>query len=87
MSWRLALLVEEPGVPGENQRPVARQWQTVSHIAVSSTPRLGFELTTLVMKIYSQRIIHSYYLSTMSTVFLQDWFYFIFYLKLITQIY
>jgi hypothetical protein len=25
MSWRLALLVEEPGVPGENQRPVARQ--------------------------------------------------------------
>jgi len=32
---------------------------------------------TLVVKIYSQRIIHLYYLSTMSTCFLHDLFYFI----------
>jgi hypothetical protein len=63
MSWQLVVLVEETGVPGENHRSVASQWKTVSHNVVSGTPRLGFELTTLVMKIYSQRIIHSYYLS------------------------
>ena len=48
---------------------------------------MGFELTTLVMQIYSQRIIHSYYLSTMSTVFLPDLFYFILCLNLITHTY
>jgi hypothetical protein len=26
-------------VPGENQRPVASHWQTLSHNVVSSTPR------------------------------------------------
>jgi hypothetical protein len=28
ISWQSALLVEETGVPGENQRPVANNWQT-----------------------------------------------------------
>ena len=37
--WRSVLLVEETGVPGENQRPVAIYWQTLSHNVVSSTPR------------------------------------------------
>jgi len=32
------LLVEEIGVPGENQRPVASHWQTLSHNVVSSIP-------------------------------------------------
>ena len=32
--------VEEIGVPGENHRPVASHWQTLSHISVSSTPHL-----------------------------------------------
>jgi hypothetical protein len=30
ISWRSVLLVEETWVPGENHRPVARHWQTLS---------------------------------------------------------
>jgi len=37
--WRPVLLLEETGVPGENHRPVASHWQTLSHNVVSSTPR------------------------------------------------
>jgi hypothetical protein len=33
------LLVEKIGVPGENHRPVASHWQTLSQNVVSSTPR------------------------------------------------
>ena len=40
MSWQSVLLVEETGVPGENQRPAASHWQTLSHNVVSSTRRL-----------------------------------------------
>jgi len=40
-SWPSILLVEETGVPGENNRPVASHWQTLSHNVVSSTHRLG----------------------------------------------
>jgi hypothetical protein len=36
LSWRSALLVEESGVLGENQRPAASHWQTLSHNVVSS---------------------------------------------------
>jgi hypothetical protein len=39
ISWRWILLVEETGVPIENHRPAASQWQTLSHNVVSSTPR------------------------------------------------
>jgi hypothetical protein len=35
---RSVLLVEETGVPGQNNRPVASHWQTLSHNTVSSTP-------------------------------------------------
>jgi hypothetical protein len=31
-------LEKETGVPGENHRPVASHWQTLSHNIVSSTP-------------------------------------------------
>jgi len=41
ISWRSALLVEETGVFGENHRPVASHWQTLSQNVVSSTPRLS----------------------------------------------
>ena len=41
ISWWSVLLVEETGVPGENYRPAASHWQTLSHIVVSSTPRLS----------------------------------------------
>ena len=39
ISWRSVLLVEETGVPGENDRPAAIHLQTLSHNAVSSTHR------------------------------------------------
>jgi hypothetical protein len=40
ISWRLVLLVEETGEPGENHCPVASHWQALSHNVVSSTPNL-----------------------------------------------
>jgi hypothetical protein len=48
ISWRLVLVVEETGVPGENHRPVASHWQTLSHDVVSSTPRLSGSRTNNV---------------------------------------
>jgi hypothetical protein len=47
ISWRQVLLVEETGVCGENHRPVASHWQTLSHNVVSSAPR--HELPTSVV--------------------------------------
>ena len=51
ISWWSILLVEETGVPGENHRPLASYWQTLSHTVVSSTPLpgTGFELTMLAV--------------------------------------
>ena len=37
ISRRPVLVVEEAGVPGENHRPVASHWQTVSHNIVHLT--------------------------------------------------
>jgi hypothetical protein len=39
ISWRLVLLVEETGVPGENYRPSSSHGQTLSQNIVSSTPQ------------------------------------------------
>ena len=39
ISWRSVLLVEETRLHGENHRPLASHWQTLSHNVVSSTPR------------------------------------------------
>jgi len=33
------LMVEETGVPGENRRPTASHWQTLSHNIISCIPR------------------------------------------------
>ena len=41
ISWRSVLLVEETGVPGENNRPAASHRQTLSHNVVCSTPLLS----------------------------------------------
>jgi hypothetical protein len=41
ISWWSVLLVEETGVPRENYRPAASQWQTLSHNVASSTPSLS----------------------------------------------
>ena len=35
ISWRLVLMVEEAGVPGENHRPWASNWQTLLITAAS----------------------------------------------------
>jgi hypothetical protein len=48
--WQSASLVEEPGVPGETHRPVARHGQTLSHDVVSSTR----------MKLYYSKIYLSF---------------------------
>jgi len=39
ISWRSVLLLEETGVPGENHKPAAGHWQTLSRNVVSRTPR------------------------------------------------
>ena len=50
ISWQLVLLVEETGRPGENHRPAASHWQTLSHNVVSSTPHpSGIGLAALVV--------------------------------------
>jgi len=36
---RSVLFVKETGLPGENHRPAANYWQTLSHNVVSSTSR------------------------------------------------
>jgi len=41
ISWQSVLLVEETEVPGENHRPFASHWQTLSYNVVSSTPRMN----------------------------------------------
>ena len=46
ISWQSVLLVEETRGPGENHRPVANHWQTLSHNVV---PLSRFELTISVM--------------------------------------
>ena len=38
ISWRLVLLVEETGVPGENHKPATSHLQTLSHYVVSAMP-------------------------------------------------
>ena len=43
------LLVEETGVPGENHRPVASHWRTLSQWFIQYTsPWTEFQLTTLM---------------------------------------
>jgi hypothetical protein len=37
ISWQPVLVVEEAGVPGENHRPWASNWQTLS-LAAASAP-------------------------------------------------
>ena len=48
ISLRSVLLVEEPGVPGENHRTAASHWKTLSHNIVHLA-WAGFELKTLVV--------------------------------------
>jgi len=50
LSWRSVLLVEETGIPGENHRPAASHWQTLSPMLYRvHLTGAGFQLTTLVV--------------------------------------
>ena len=50
ISWRSVFLVEETGVPGENHRPVASDWQTLSQCCIEYTsPWTGLELTPSIV--------------------------------------
>ena len=40
ISWWSVLLVEETGIPGENHRPVASHWLTLSHNTNNIRPLL-----------------------------------------------
>ena len=44
------------GVPGENHRPAARHWQTLSHNVVSSTPH--HSLIALVVMGTDRAVVH-----------------------------
>ena len=41
LSWRSVVLVDETGVPGENHRPAASHWYTLSHNVTLSKPGLS----------------------------------------------
>ena len=47
ISLRLILLVKDTRVPGENNQPVASDWQTLSHNDVSSTPKSNYHMITI----------------------------------------
>ena len=49
ISWWSVLLEEGTGLPGENHRPSAKQWQSLSHNALHLAPWAGFELPTSVV--------------------------------------
>ena len=51
ISWRLVLLIEESGVPGENYQLAASRRQTSITLCCIKyiSPWVGLELTTLVM--------------------------------------
>jgi hypothetical protein len=48
--WWSVLLVEETGVHGENNRPLASRWQTLSHNVVSSTPH-HHNITEILLRV------------------------------------
>ena len=63
--WRLVSLVEESGVPEENQRPVASHWQTLSLTNLMLyrvfLVWVVFELTTLVVIALIAQVVIKYY--------------------------
>jgi hypothetical protein len=57
LSWQSVLLMDETGVPGENHRPVASHWQTLSNNVVSSTPTDLHDITEILLKVALNTII------------------------------
>jgi hypothetical protein len=40
ISWRLVLVVEEAGVPGENHRPWANNWEILLKVALNTKNKI-----------------------------------------------
>ena len=59
ISWRSVLLVEESGGPGENHRPVASHWQTLSHNVVLSTPHHAY--STIIQQLKHPCMLQTFY--------------------------
>ena len=60
ISWRSFLLVEETAVPGENHRPTASHWQTLSHNIASSIPHLSRIRTHSIRCVAFKRVVVIY---------------------------
>ena len=53
ISWRSALLLDESGIPRENHRPGASDWQILLHNVLSSTPRHERDSNTQLYEWYA----------------------------------
>ena len=58
ISWRSVLLAEETREPGENHRPVASHWQTLSHNVVPSSPRHASDLFGVKLQSLTQQLTY-----------------------------
>jgi hypothetical protein len=56
ISWRSVLMVEETGVPGENHRPDASYWQTLSHNVVHTA--LSGIRTHNISSLWYEQMLH-----------------------------
>jgi hypothetical protein len=54
ISWRSFLLVGETGVSGENHRPVASHWQTLSHVKITN------EIAAIILLLKQSNRKHEY---------------------------
>jgi hypothetical protein len=48
MSWRSVLLVEEPGVPGENPHKLAKCFQYNMNVTIPSLPRVNCKSCVMI---------------------------------------
>ena len=60
ISWRSVLLVEETGGPGENHRPAASHWQTLSHNVVSHMTLDNFRCIIRISTILEQYLVEDH---------------------------
>ena len=67
--WRLVSLAEETGVRGENHRPDASHWQTLSHNIVSRTPRHQRYLNSQTAIIVFKQNLNYHERSNVTTIF------------------
>jgi hypothetical protein len=64
ISWQSVLVVEEAGVPGENHRPWASNWQTLSLVAASRVRLVTYNITVLYYRyifFFQELLVNFYY--------------------------